>query len=622
MKTFCWLLSILGLAWVASSPLPVRAADDAGRTAQPALVPVFSLDRPFSEAPSGDDLLLGAAGGESFQQLIARLEKARDDEQVRAVIFLGGSVSLGNGQLQEVRQLLDELKQAGKEVVVHAESLNMRSYALYSGASRISVVPTGDLWLTGVFGGSVHLRGLLDMLAVDPDFLTCGEYKSAAEMFTRHAPSPEAEANINWLLDDVFDSYVEMIASGRGVPEEQVRQWIDQGLFGAREALTAGIIDEVEVRPGVASQLEDKLGATLKLDRRYGKKQGLKVDFSNPFGVFKFYADLLGASRPRRSTKDAVAIVYVEGPILAGKPDPQSFPLATTGIAYSDPIRKALDKAADDERVKAVVLRVNSPGGSATGSEIILQATRRVKQKKPLVVSMGDVAGSGGYYVACAADTIYADPATITASIGVVGGKLATNGMWEKIGVRTSEFRRGQNAGILSSGHRFSPGERETLRRWMDSIYDVFQGHVLASRQDRLTKDLGEIAGGRVFTGRQALELGLVDKLGGLREAIEHVAAEAGLEAGQYELRVLPRPRNFLEILMEDMTGGGEEDGQLLSLAAGQQLLQGSPVLGAALRTARDRHGPQAQALRQALTVLQLLGREQVSLHLPAIHID
>ena len=201
------------------------------------------------------------------------------------------------------------------------------------------------------------------------------------------------------------------------------------------------------------------------------------------------------------------------------------------------------------------MLRVDSPGGSALASEIILDATRRVKAKKPFTVSMGNVAGSGGYYVACAADTIFADASTITASIGVVCGKLATSGLYDKLGVTFKSYRRGQNSGMLASGEVFTPAERLKMRSYMDEIYGVFKGHVTAIRGNRLKKPIDDLAGGRVFTGKQALELGLVDRLGTLHDAIKFVADQAKLT--DYDVRVVPKPKSFLEQLME--AGDGDE---------------------------------------------------------------
>ena len=267
-------------------------------------------------------------------------------------------------------------------------------------------------------------------------------------------------------------------------------------------------------------------------------------------------------------------------------------------MAASSDLRRALDDAAADDTIKAVVLRVNSPGGSATASDIILDATRRVKAKKPLVVSMGSVAASGGYYVSCAADTVFADEATITGSIGVVGGKMATTDMWKKVGITFKEYPRGKHADILSSAAVFSPEERTHMQSWMDEIYGVFKGHVTAARGKKLKKPIDDLAGGRVYTGRQALDLGLVDKIGSLEDALKFAASEAKLE--KYELRVVPEPKNFFELLMEENTGDHESDKRL-----GAGLLHGqSDLLGAVLPLVEKLDPQRMAVLRRALVRL------------------
>ena len=239
--------------------------------------------------------------------------------------------------------------------------------------------------------------------------------------------------------------------------------------------------------------------------------------------------------------KDAVAVVYVEGPILPGYSQPTLF--GAYNAAFSGDIRKALETAAKDESVKAVVLRVDSPGGSVEASEVILNAARQVKTQKPLIVSMGDVAASGGYYVACGADAIFADETTITASIGVVGGKLVTTDLWNKLGVNWVGHKRGANADLLSSTRPFDEAQRKVISDYMQQAYEVFKGHVTKGREGKLRKPIDEIAGGRVYTGKQALDLGLVDQIGGLQQAVEYAAAKVSLK--NYDIRVIPEPKDF-----------------------------------------------------------------------------
>ena len=295
-------------------------------------------------------------------------------------------------------------------------------------------------------------------------------------------------------------------------------------------------------------------------------------------------------------------------------------PFLSGSEARGPAIRKALDEAARDDSIKAVVLRVDSPGGSAVASEIILDATKRVKAKKPFVVSMGDVAGSGGYYVACGSDTIFADETTITGSIGVVGGKFATNAMWNKIGITFKSYQRGKHAGMLASDHTFTPEERKRMQGWMDEIYGVFKGHVVAIRGKRLKKPIDELAGGRVYTGRQALELGLVDKIGTLRDAIDHVAAQAKIK--DYEVRVVPEPKSAFERLLEEAAGEQEEKPGL-DTAGPRRPRAGRPasLIAMAMPYLRDLDPQRVAVIVRALERLQLMQQEGAILMMPELHL-
>ncbi|MFQ5489497.1 MAG: S49 family peptidase, partial [Phycisphaerae bacterium] len=256
------------------------------------------------------------------------------------------------------------------------------------------------------------------------------------------------------------------------------------------------------------------------------------------------------------------------------------------------------------------------PGVSALASEIILDATKRIAAKKPLIVSMGNVAGSGGYYVACGSHAIFADPTTITASIGVLGGKLVTTGMWTKVGVTWHEYQRGQNAGINGTGSRYDDRERAKIKTYMKDIYEIFKGHVVACRGDKLTKPIGQIAGGRVFTGSQALELGLVDKLGGLNDAIKYAAAEA--KVGDYEIRIIPRPKEPLEMLMEMMGQGPDDEDDVTTATPRPRLFApGSPLFQAVLPMLQQLEPTRLGAMLRTLQRLELLQTESVLTMMP-----
>ena len=573
------------------------------------VIAVFDLSTPLTETQPDEFLPIGPQPS-SLRDLLRRMHEAAGDDNVKAVVILSDHVQAGPAQIEELRQAMSALRDKGKDVLVHADSMMMMDYALFSGASRLSVSPTGIIFIPGLHGEGIYLRGLLDKIGVQPDFIHMGAYKSASEIFMNKEPSKEADEMMNWLFDSLYASCTDLIASGRKVSKEKVKEWLDTGLYSAEKAKEAGIIDAVEHRQEFDAMLKSKYGDGLTYDRKYGKKDQQQLDFSSPFAVLKIWADILGGGHKQKPTSPAVGIVYVDGMILTGKSEASLF--GSSGGAHSSDLRKALDEAARDDAIKAVVLRVDSPGGSAVASEIILDATKRLKEKKPLVVSMGDVAGSGGYYVAMGADTIFADPMTITASIGVVGGKLVTTDMWHKVGVNWHPYSRGKNADILASDHPFTDEQRTQVEAWMNDFYTTFKKHVTDSRGDKLKKPIDELAAGRVFTGKQALELGLVDKLGTMNDAIEFAAKEVKLEPG-YDVRTVPPAKNLIEKLMEESNGSGDESERRF---VGLGLPKGS-LVDLAMPYLKDLDPARVSAVRAALEKLELLNGEQVLMVMP-----
>ena len=606
MRTLLTLLIGLSLG-VLSFVQPSRAAAPEPKEAgDNSIVAVFELQGPLLESPSQDPFLF-AQQPASLRELAKRMRKAGDDANVKAVVLLIDGLMTGGGQAEELRQLVAHLREKGKDVYVHSDSMMLGQYVVAAGATRVSVAPTGIVLVNGLHGEALYLRGLLDKLGVKAEMLQIGRYKSAGELFTRDGPSKEADEMLNWLFDGWYDVIVQKIADGRKVEKDKVKKWMDKGLFSSEHAKEAGLVDAVEHRQEFDAMLKKEVGDSLVYERKYGVEKDPQLDFSNPFAVFKIFGEMFGGKKPAEPSEPGVGIVYVDGMILPGSSKPSLF--GAGGAAYSSDIRKALDEAARDDSIKAVVLRIDSPGGSAVASEIILDATKRVKAKKPFVVSMGNIAGSGGYYVACGADTIYADAATLTGSIGVVAGKFMTNDMWKKIGVTFKSYDRGENANLFASDTLWSDEQRQLLQDYMNEVYGTFTGHVTDARGDRLKKPLEQIAGGRVYTGQQALELGLVDKIGSLQDAIEHVAKQAKLE-GDYAVRVVPRPKNFIEQLVEETSNGGSPEDRRW-IATGPSLVElAAPML-------RDLDPARVAAIRAALQRLQLLGQEGVILAMP-----
>lgn len=607
------LLPIFAFGSMLISHSTVSAADSDKKSEKP-IIAVFRFDGAVVEKPSVDDFSLGQNDSTSLKDLVERFRKAAKDPNVKAIAVLVDGAEIGTAQREELRQAMAEFQASGKEIFAHADELHMGDYALFCGSSRLSLVPTADVWVTGMYGEQPYLRGLLDILGVQPDFLTCGAYKSAAELFMRSGPSPEAEKMENWLFDGIYDTYLKLIASGRKVDVAKAKVWVNNGPYTAEKAKAAGLIDAVEHRQEFEQMLKSKFGNEIVFERKYGEKKQPELDFSSPFAIFKLFADAASEAKKKKTGKPAVAIIYVDGAIQLGKK--QFSLMGGTGGAWSSDLRKALNEAADDDNIKAVVLRVDSPGGSAVASEIILDATRRVKAKKPFIVSMGDVAGSGGYYVACAADTIFADSSTITGSIGVVAGKFVTNPMWARVGVNFHPYKRGNNAGMLGSDHVFTNEERAKMQGYMDDIYGVFKGHVVAIRGKKLTKPIDELAGGRVYTGQQALELGLVDKIGTMQDAIQQVAKDANLS--EYDVRVVPEPKGIIEQILESTTGGKEDPHRLDAVASKMKLnLRGPSLLELAAPHLEGFDPVRVRAVKRALLQLQTLNREGVSLMMP-----
>lgn len=588
-------------------PVAREAKKQVSEDEDPTRVALFNLSGALGEKPAAQDDIFMTQAGESLASLTKRMRQAADDKNIAAIVVVHSGIALGRAQAEEVIEALQYAKAAGKPVWAYADALMFGGYTILAQADRLSVSPEGAVIATGLYGGQMYLKGLLDKIGVEPDFIAIGDYKAAGETFTRTGPSDFARQNLNWLFDSLYASMLEQVAAGRGVDVAKAEEWIDEGVYSGTEAVSDGLVDAAETREQMVAALEEKLGGTVKFERRYGKSSGKTIDLSSPFGVMNFYAELLGGPKSTKITKPTVAIVHVNGAIMDGSPTASPFGVAEG--AFSQPIRKALLDAAEEDMVKAVVLRVDSPGGSAIASEVILQAAKIVADKKPLIVSMGNVAASGGYYVSMAAEKIFADATTITGSIGVVSGKMATKGMWDKVGIEFVPFARGKNADLFSSDNEWTDAQEEELTQWMLDAYKTFTGHVTANRGDKLDKPMDELAGGRVYSGAQALELGLVDEIGSLYSAITYAAEKAGLKDGKYELQAIPRPKSLIEMMAMDMQPKKDSHPNRLQMS----------IFDAALPLIENLDPVKAKAVKQALMQLDVLRQNRVALIAPVI---
>lgn len=603
-----WVSPVTGQ--VESIEVMPSQSDRAVEQITPSVIAHFHLSGELTESEIEDTFGLTAGQMISLRTLTSRMEQASKDDKVKAVVLTYDSMSLGFGQLEEIRKAIVELKSAGKKVYVHAEGMNIFIYSLLCAGDNLSVAPQSSLFFMGIYTESVYVKDMLEKIGVQGDFLHMGDYKSAAEVFTRSGPSELAEENINWLLDGYYESLVDMITQSRRMDAERVKELVDNGLYVAEQAMEKGLIDAVETREEFLARVMDEIGGLIIIDNRYGQEKGTEINLASPLAFFSLLTEMLNP--PQQPLKESVALIYVEGVILPGHG--QSGLFGQSGMAFSGDIRKALEVAAGDDSIKAVIMRVDSPGGSAEASEVILNATKLVRNEKPFVVSMGNVAGSGGYYVSCGADTIFADEVTITASIGVVGGKLITADMWNKLGVNWVGYKRGANADFSNSLEPFNDSQRQLLEGYMQRIYDVFKGHVAKGRAGKLTKPIDQISGGRVYTGKQALELGLVDKIGGINQAIEYAAAQASLE--DYEVRIIPRPKDVITQLIEEYSGQGERPTDIIMPDAAV-MFGGNPTFMGLFELLRKVEPQRAKALYQALMRIELIRRENVIMMMP-----
>ncbi|MFO0837049.1 MAG: signal peptide peptidase SppA [Phycisphaerae bacterium] len=569
------------------------------------------LDGAIPEAPLPEMDFSALFGGEktrTLRQWTQMIHRAAKDSSISGMVLIIENPQLGFAQAEELRQAMSVFRATGKKIHCYIDHAGNREYLLASGADHITLAETSSLDITGIFAELSFYKGMLDKIGVQADMLHCGAYKSALEPYTRTEPSKENAEMINWLLDGLYARMTQLIAEGRSLTPEKVKEAIDNAPLEAKNALERKLVDTVSSFPEFRRMIQKEYGKDVELVKNYGDKAELKLDMSNPFAFFNLFQEMM--AKASEDKKPGIALIYIDGAITVGRNE-QGFMASGTG--GSTTIRAAIEKALHDEAVKAVVLRVDSPGGSALGSDIMWEAATRLGKEKPLVVSMGNVAGSGGYYVSIPGDTIFADETTITGSIGVVGGKLVWNKlMTEFLGITSTEFTRGKRAAIMSSNRMWDDAERAWMSGYMNSVYEQFKGRVKASRGDRIKGDLEQLAGGRVYTGKQALERGLIDKIGTLDDAMKSAAGKANL-SGDYEVYVLPKPPELADAFKKLM-GEAEEDEWEIGVAP---LANANPLIRAALPLLRELAPEKISGAVEGLRNLLIIDRERVGCFMP-----
>lgn len=477
-------------------------------------------DNPFSDI---DLLNSSTEGSVEFKDILDNIEKAKNDDKIKGIYLNFSSVNAGFSQIEEIRNKLLDFKESGKFIYSYADSYSQSAYYLASVSDKIAVNPEGIIELKGLSAEIMFYKGLMDKLGIEAQIIRHGKFKGAVEPFMYNQMSNENREQIETLLNSISDYMIDGIATEReGITSEEIHKMINNMyLSSARKCLESGIIDKIAYQDQILSDLEDKSEHEITL------------------------TDYMKVKNPKTSVSDnKIAIIYATGEINTGK--------GSYNTIGSETTVEAIREASEDENVKAIVLRVNSPGGSALASEIIWREINLAKQKKKVVVSMGDYAASGGYYIACNADKIFANNSTLTGSIGVFGIVPNTkNFLNEKLGVYIETVKTHKHSDIANGYRKLSDDELNVIQNSVEDIYETFITHVSEGRGIPVRK-VDEIGQGRVWSGADALSIGLIDEIGGLEDAIASAADLSSLE--DYRIITLPKKTDMFEEFIESFS--------------------------------------------------------------------
>ncbi len=458
-------------------------------------------------------------------------QKAARDDQIRAVALYCGGLRVGWAKAQEIRWAIEDFKKSGKPVRAFLRGASMLDYYVAAAADEISMTPEAVLDVKGLRAEVSFYKDTLAKIGIQAELERIGKYKSFAEPWSRSTMSEPFREVMNSVLDEVYGQFLEAVAPAREMTPDELRAVIDEGPFVQEQAIDSGLVDVL--------QYEDEFFDALKRD--------LDVEELHKVGVSRYSKVSGDAFGLRGETR--IAVVYAIGNIVGGEGESDS--IFGSSVLGADSFSRTLRKVKDDEEIEAVIVRIDSPGGDAFASDRMWREMNRLREAKPVIVSMSDVAASGGYYIAMADSPVLAYPGTTTGSIGVVYGKFNLRGLYDKLGIHKEIMTRGRYAASLSDYKGFSPEERAKARESVEAFYETFVRKVAESR-GREWDEIDELAQGRVWMGSQAHENGLVDELGGFDRAIEMVKEAAGLDPEDgVTLVPYPEPKQFLDMLLE-----------------------------------------------------------------------
>lgn len=507
-------------------------------------IAVITLQGQLREHPSGFSfswLSMGPSRQSSLTQTMTQLVHAARDKSIQGVFLNLRSFDLSLTQSQELGELIANLRANGKKVAVFSPDFDTNTYLLASYANDAVMSRHGDLFLPGVAIQLMFFKGLLSKLDLQADMVQIGKFKGAQEPMTRSSASPAFARQINRLITAWYGQIVATIAQNRpNLTHSQIVSAINTSWMEGLTAKKMGFVDALANRQDIKKWVETDFDGPATLIAHYGVKKVSPIDLSSPLALLQ----MLGSPRhPRASEKPAVAVICADGTITDDSPGTSY----DANLVTPARIRREVKAALKNSAVKAIVLRVDSPGGSAEASEEIWQILHAAGRKKPLLVSMGAEAASGGYYISTAGREIIADPGTIAGSIGVVGGKVVLGGLFKKIGLHIQTFSMGTNAAMFDSTTPFTPEERTFITHMMKQTYALFTRRVMQSRGKKIA-DIQKVARGRLFPGSMAVGKGLVDRVGSLHDSIV-IAAKDGKIHGAYRVVVYPRAQSLTQLI-------------------------------------------------------------------------
>jgi protease-4 len=491
----------------------------------------FRLSGEVLEKSPGKSLMNLFTGQEplSMFDIWMNIRKAKVDRRIKSLVLRLGYLQCGWAKIEEIRNSILDFRKSGKKVFAYVEEAPEfdKEYYLATACDKIVLHPLGGMVINGIGGDVPFFKKALDKLGIEAEIEHVEEYKTAYNQFTEEGFTPAHKKMMQFLYSDLFSHYVKGLAEARGKSEKEIKELIDHGFFQGEKALEAGLVDELLYEDEFEEFLKEKGGEISRITHR----QYLKIK-----------PESLGLNKGKK-----IALLYGMGPIYSGEGAYQTMGSATAA--------RWIKRARKDKSIAAIVLRIDSPGGSALASDVIWREVVLAKQEKPFVVSMSDVAGSGGYWIAMAAHKIVAQPPTLTGSIGVLSGKFNMAGLFEKLGITSEKITYGKKSDMFSPFRKLTPEEKRVLKNEILWIYDQFLTKVAEGR-NMSKEEVDKIGRGRVWTGSQAKERGLVDEIGGLSRALELAKELAGIPSDE-EVRLIVRPRkpSFFDVSFGGLPG-------------------------------------------------------------------